>query len=164
MTFSKRIFLRAACLCLLAGIFSATGTTVPPAFGGRVTREARDVPPEVSGLKPDGEVGLVQETKATFYPGRQAGRQGHANAAASNLYPKGSILEVTNLENSRKVTLIVNDDGFFRRQIRFGGKASFKESSYEGPRGVGIDLNPEAARAIGMMQTGIVAVRVVRVR
>ena len=147
---------------LAGGLILATSSQA--SAGGRVTTEARDIPPEHSGLKPDGEVGLTQETKASFYPGRSAGRQGHAAAAASNLFPHGSILEVTNLENHRKVTLIVNDDGFFRKQIRFGRGASLRQSSYEGTRGVGIDLNPEAARAIGIMQTGIARVRVVRIR
>ena len=131
---------------------------------GVVTREARDIPPKASGLRPNGGVGLIQETKASYYHGRRAGRRGHEYAAASNLYPPGSILEVTNLVNGRKVTLIVNDVGFFRKQIRFGKRASLKESSYAGPRGVGIDLNAKAARVLGLIQTGITDVRVVRIR
>ena len=139
-------------------IVSGTNGELAPAG---VTREVRDLPPEVSGRRPDGKVGLVQEAKATFYPGREAGREGYEYAAASNLFPHGSVLRVTNLDNGREVELIVNDDGFFREQTC---RNSLSPACYAGSRGVGIDVNDEAASALGMRRAGIVNARIVRVR
>lgn len=58
--------------------------------------------------------------------------------------PFGAVLEVTNLENGRKVRVKVNDRG------------SFKEGRV-------VDVSREAARQLGMLKRGTVRVRVMRV-
>ena len=71
------------------------------------------------------------------------GRVGHRTAAHRSL-PFGSKLRVTNLANKRSVVVTVNDRGPF-----VGGRI--------------IDLSQGAAQAIGMVQTGVARVHVMRI-
>ncbi|HEY7726682.1 MAG TPA: septal ring lytic transglycosylase RlpA family protein [Anaeromyxobacteraceae bacterium] len=64
---------------------------------------------------------------------------------AHRSHPFGARLEVTNLQNGRKVRVRVNDRGPF-------------------VEGRVVDLSREAARRLGILGRGLVQVRVVRVR
>ncbi|HXW83374.1 MAG TPA: septal ring lytic transglycosylase RlpA family protein [Candidatus Binataceae bacterium] len=61
--------------------------------------------------------------------------------AASSLYPLGSRVMVTNLDNGRSVVVLINDHGPFKK-------------------GRKIDLSHEAARVIGMLGPGTAKVRI----
>jgi len=63
---------------------------------------------------------------------------------AHRSHPFGAWLEVVNLENGRKVRVMVNDRGPFKK-------------------GRVVDLSREAARQLGMIGRGVARVRVVRV-
>ena len=63
---------------------------------------------------------------------------------AHRSHPFGAVLEVTNLENGRKVRVMVNDRGSFKK-------------------GRVVDVSREAARQLGMLKRGTARVRVVRV-
>jgi rare lipoprotein A (peptidoglycan hydrolase) len=106
----------------------------------RVRRESRKIPP----------MGTV---KASWYG---AHFRGHRTAsgerfdpnrmtAASTTLPLGSVVDVTNLENGRSVTVRINDRGPY-------------------VRGRSLDLSHRAARAIGMTKCGVARVKVTPVR
>ena len=80
-----------------------------------------------------------QHVVATYYASGRRTASGQvfdsgAYAAAHRSLPFGSRVTVTNPENGRVVTVVINDRGPFTR-------------------GVTLDLTPGAARAIGMYQT-----------
>jgi len=89
----------------------------------------------------------VQADTATYYSDYYQGRptasgeifSQSAYTAASNAYPLGAYVRVTNLNNGRSVVVRIND--------RHGG-------------GTDIDLSKAAARAIGMIDAGRVAVSI----
>ena len=98
--------------------------------------------------------GLIQKGKASFYSKRFHGKKttsgeryhnDHLTAAHSTL-PMNTLVEVTNLANNQSVVVRIND---------------------RGPHGKGriIDLAYSAAKALGMVKSGIanVAIRVVGV-
>ncbi len=99
-------------------------------------------------------VPTVQEGIASFYgPGFQGKITANGEAfdardltAAHPLYPGGTVVKVTSLENSRSVLVRVNDRGpakWVRRR-----------------KGVIIDLSREAARELGFTRRGHCRVRV----
>ncbi|WP_425108740.1 septal ring lytic transglycosylase RlpA family protein [Bradyrhizobium sp.] len=80
-----------------------------------------------------------QPVVASYYTSGRRTASGRAFAAggltaAHRTLPFGSQVTVTNAENGRSVTVVINDRGPFTR-------------------GVTLDLAPGAARAIGMTQT-----------
>ena len=80
-----------------------------------------------------------QNVVASYYTSGRRTASGQAFAAggltaAHRTLPFGSRVTVTNAENGRSVTVVINDRGPFTR-------------------GVTLDLAPGAARAIGMTQT-----------
>jgi peptidoglycan lytic transglycosylase len=80
-----------------------------------------------------------QHVVATFYASGRRTASGQrfdtsAYAGAHRTLPFGSRVTVTNPENGRSVTVVINDRGPFTR-------------------GVTLDLTPGAARAIGMYRT-----------
>ncbi|MEJ2032593.1 MAG: septal ring lytic transglycosylase RlpA family protein [Deltaproteobacteria bacterium] len=94
--------------------------------------------------EPMDEVGL-----ASYYARKLNGRRTasgerydmHALTAAHRSLEFGSLVEVTNLKNGRKVKVRINDRGPFKR-------------------GRIIDLSYAAAKEIGMLSQGVVKVRV----
>jgi rare lipoprotein A len=72
---------------------------------------------------------------AAYYPGRGAGL-----TAAHKTLPFGTHIRVTNLKTGRSVVVTINDRGPFNR-------------------GRVLDLCTKAARALGMMDSGVVYVR-----
>ena len=69
----------------------------------------------------------------------------YALTAAHRTLPFGSIVQVTDLENGRSVTVRINDRGPFK-----GGRI--------------IDLSYAAAKKLGMIKRGVVPVRITQVR
>ncbi len=65
--------------------------------------------------------------------------------AAHRRLPFGTIIRVTNLENGRSIQVRINDRGPFHR-------------------GRILDLSYEAARRLGMLQTGVAQVRIEVIR
>jgi rare lipoprotein A len=94
-------------------------------------------------------VQTVQEGKASWYgPALQGGKTAsgerfdqHANTAAHRTLPLGTPIEVTNLENGRKTTLIVHD---------------------RGPRKKGrvLDVSKKGAQDLGFVSDGTAPVRI----
>jgi rare lipoprotein A len=70
---------------------------------------------------------------------------GAALTAAHRSLPFGTVVRVTNLENGRRITVVIDDRGPFIR-------------------GRVIDLSVAAARRLGMVRDGVVPVRVKVVR
>lgn len=97
---------------------------------------------------PRAETGL-----ATYYSEEMQGRRtasgqaydGRRLTCAHRSHPFGTWLQVTNLDNGRKVTVMVNDRGPF-------------------VKGRVVDLSREAARLLGAVGRRPLRVRVVRVR
>ena len=89
------------------------------------------------------------EGKASYYARMHHGQRTasgerhdqNALVAAHRSLPFGTRVQVTNLANGRKVTVRINDRGPFRR-------------------GRIIDLSRAAAQQIGMIERGVVAVRI----
>ncbi|WP_421682433.1 septal ring lytic transglycosylase RlpA family protein [Stutzerimonas urumqiensis] len=92
---------------------------------------------------------FTQTGKASFYARRHHGQrtangETHdqtAMVAAHRSLPFGTQVRVTNLDNGKQVTVRINDRGPFRR-------------------GRIIDLSRAAAQALGMIEQGVVRVRV----
>jgi len=93
--------------------------------------------------KPAGTPATPPQVLASWYG---ASHQGHMTAsgekfdrnrltAAHRRYPFGTRLRLTNLRNHRQVEVLVNDRGPYRR-------------------GCGLDLSEEAARRLGMIESG----------
>jgi len=96
---------------------------------------------------PRAESGLASYYGDEFQGRRTASGQpydGRRLTCAHRSHPFGAWLEVTNLDNGRKVRVMVNDRGPF-------------------VKGRVVDLSREAARQLGMIGRGLVRVRVVRV-
>ena len=95
------------------------------------------------------ERGFSQQGKACFYARMHHGQRTasgerhdqNALVAAHRSLPFGTRVQVTNLANGRKVTVRINDRGPFRR-------------------GRIIDLSRAAAQQLGMIERGVVAVRI----
>ncbi len=95
------------------------------------------------------ERGFSQQGKASYYARMHHGQRTasgerhdqNALVAAHRSLPFGTRVQVTNLANGRKVTVRINDRGPFRR-------------------GRIIDLSRAAAQQIGMIERGVVAVRI----
>lgn len=143
-----------------------SGEKDPPPTGGNRTKEAWDIPPEKSGKKPPGKVGDEQDTTASWYdPSKRDSKKypPEARTAASNYYPEGSVLEVTNTKTGQKTEVTVNDTGFFRTSD--GGNAYSTNIKDFGPsRGVGIDLSRGAARDVGLEKPGMGNVIIRRIK
>lgn len=131
---------------------------------GKRTKESWDIPPEKSGKKPPGKVGDEQETTATWYDpaGRSSKYKKGDVTAASNYYPQGSVLEVTNAKTGQKTEVTVNDTGFFRTSK--GNAYSTNINDFGPSRGVGIDLSRQAARNIGLERAGMGPVIIRRIK
>ena len=92
---------------------------------------------------------LVHEGKASYYADYFDGRRTASGerfsqrklTAASRTLPLGSRVLVTNAENGRSVEVVINDRGPY-------------------VKGRVIDLSKKAARALGMIEDGVVDVRV----
>lgn len=97
--------------------------------------------------------GTLQRGKASWYGRRHHGRKTasgerfdmHAMTAAHRKFPFGTRVRVTNLKNGRSVVVRINDRGPFGR-------------------GRIIDVSEAAARALGMIDAGVVACTVERLR
>ncbi|UVO18885.1 septal ring lytic transglycosylase RlpA family protein [Stutzerimonas stutzeri] len=95
------------------------------------------------------ERGFSQQGKASYYARMHHGQRTasgerhdqNALVAAHRSLPFGTRVQVTNLANGRKVTVRINDRGPFRR-------------------GRIIDLSRAAAQQLGMIERGVVAVRI----
>ncbi len=96
---------------------------------------------------------MIQEGKASWYG---AGHQGQktasgerfdsqARTAAHRTLPLGTPIEVTNLENGRKTTLVVNDRGPHKK-------------------GRVLDISQKGAQDLGFVSDGTAAVRIETVR
>ncbi|WP_461141524.1 septal ring lytic transglycosylase RlpA family protein [Spirosoma pomorum] len=95
---------------------------------------------------------LIQKGKASFYSKKFNGRKtaygervdAETLAGAHRSFPKNTLVEVTNLANQRSVIVRINDRGPFSK-------------------GRVIDLTHAAARALGMISSGVanVSLRVV---
>lgn len=105
-----------------------------------------------SGDKNADNDGFTQVGKASWYGPGFHGRQTasgdsfdqNALTAAHRRLPLGSTVTVTNLQNGRSVTVLINDRGPF-------------------VRGRVIDLSRAAARDLGMTKAGVARVRIERV-
>lgn len=91
---------------------------------------------------------IIQQGNASYYANKFVGRRTasgqifrqHRRTAASKTIPLGTKVRVTNLENGRSVKVRINDRGpYIQGRI--------------------IDLTRKAARKIGMLQQGVVPVR-----
>ncbi|HET6924160.1 MAG TPA: septal ring lytic transglycosylase RlpA family protein [Anaeromyxobacteraceae bacterium] len=101
----------------------------------------------VAEAAPRPETGLASHYADEFQGRRTASGQPYDSrrlTCAHRSHPFGAWLEVVNLENGRKVRVMVNDRGPF-------------------VKGRVVDLSREAARQLGMFGRGLVRVRVVRV-
>jgi len=136
-------------LLLLALALSGCAGKKPPPAPPDVDRR----PPGIEKAKPGKEKRWRQEGIASWY-GKKYHRRKTASGERYNMYeltaahrtlPFGTILKVTNLENGRTVKVRINDRGPF-------------------VKGRIIDLSLAAAREIGMVQAGIVRVRIVMVK
>ena len=95
---------------------------------------------------------FVQKGKASHYSDHFQGKKTTSGerfdneelSAAHKTLPLGSKVEVTNLENDKKVTVRINDRGPHKR-------------------GRVIDLSQEAARKVDMLEEGVVPVKVEKV-
>ena len=115
---------RALVAVLLAAAFPVTAEAAPPA-----------------------ETGLASFYGDEFQGRRTASGQPYDKGrltCAHRSHPFGAWLEVTNLENGRKVRVMVNDRGPF-------------------VKGRVVDLSREGARQLGMLKRGTARVKVVRV-
>jgi rare lipoprotein A len=133
---------RAAALVLLAACVHAPPTSPPDR---PPTREDRPAPPP-RVERPDGEVGMASFYGRAFHGRRTASGARydmHALTCAHPTAPFGTRLRVTDLESGRSIVVVVNDRGPFAR-------------------GRVIDLSLEAARRLGMVERGVVRVRVER--
>jgi rare lipoprotein A len=100
---------------------------------------------------------LEQTGYATFVTHRRDGGEsasgeifrGHKMVAAHRTLPFGSVVQVTNLENRRSVTVRVIDRGPYGKNFR---------------KGTIIDLSRAAATRLRMLEDGLVPVRVVILR
>jgi len=101
------------------------------------------------GWRPWGIGDKVQKGHASWYGNEYHGRRTASGeifdendlTAAHRKHPFGTIVEVKNLRNGKRVRVRINDRGPFQR-------------------GRIIDLSKAAARRIGMLQAGVVPVRV----
>ncbi|HYQ81366.1 MAG TPA: septal ring lytic transglycosylase RlpA family protein [Anaeromyxobacteraceae bacterium] len=103
--------------------------------------------PAVAGAAPRAETGLAAYYRDDLRGSRTASGQPYDPTrltCAHRSHPFGAWLEVVNLENGRKVRVMVNDRGPWTR-------------------GRVVDLSREAARQLGMLKRGTARVRVVRV-
>ena len=94
------------------------------------------------------QAGLASWYGPGFYSRRTASGTvytGAALTAAHRSLPFGTVVRVTNLENGRRVTVVIDDRGPF-------------------VRGRVIDLSVTAARRLGMVRDGVVPVRIRVVR
>jgi rare lipoprotein A len=111
------------------------------AFVGRASADVNSQPPP--GKTPSTNTGT-----ASYYAAKYHGRQTangeiydmHRLTAAHRTLPFGTVVKVTNLDNHRSVVVRVNDRGPF-----IDGRV--------------IDLSWEAARTIGMVQSGLAPVK-----
>ena len=92
------------------------------------------------------EIGLASYYADRFHGRKTASGERYdrqALTAAHRRLPFGSVVQVTNLDNGRSVSVRINDRGpFVRDRV--------------------IDLSYAAAKAVGMLRRGVVEVRVVR--
>lgn len=124
-----RAFLRLATILLLSGGLGCAGRPAPA-----------DLP---------APVGHEERGTASWYGTKFHGRftasgeryDMHAMTAAHRTLPFGTIVEVTNLENRRRVRVRINDRGPFKK-------------------GRVIDLSYAAARKLGMVRQGLARVRI----
>ena len=121
--------------CLSAGFLSLAGcSTTPP-------REPRGEIGEPIGV----EYGLASYYGRTMWSTEPtaSGERFHASrmTAAHRRLPFGSMVRVTNLRNGRAVVVRINDRGPFKR-------------------GRIIDVSKAAAKELGMLNAGVVKVRV----
>ena len=104
---------------------------------------SRDQPTDFDGYRTEGQ--------ASYYSSRHHGRRTasgerfdmHALTAAHPSLPFGSRVKVTNLANQRSVVVRINDRGPYAR-------------------GRIIDISRAAAERLGMLKSGVAAVRVER--
>ncbi|AWK86447.1 septal ring lytic transglycosylase RlpA family protein [Azospirillum thermophilum] len=105
--------------------------------------------PALKVERANGEPVIVHQGKASFYGGKFHGRKTasgermnqNKRTAASRVLPLGTKATVTNQENGKSVEVIVNDRGPY-----VGGRV--------------IDLSRKAAHDLGMVEDGVVPVRV----
>ncbi|WP_028240258.1 septal ring lytic transglycosylase RlpA family protein [Stutzerimonas azotifigens] len=134
-----RLSLRSPLIALLAAVLLASCAEVPTPRPG-ADREPAPAPRERH---------FSQEGKASFYARmhhgeRTANGERHdqnALVAAHRSLPFGTQVRVTNLDNGRQVTVRINDRGPYQT-------------------GRIIDLSRAAARKLGMLDDGVVRVRI----
>ena len=110
---------------------------------------AASPPPPVSAAPQDCPAQSVQEGKASWYGPAHKGEKTAsgerfdpaANTAAHPSLPLGTPIEVTNLENGRKTTLVVNDRG-------------------PHTKGRVLDVSQKGAQDLGFVSDGIAPVRI----
>ena len=138
------------------GLFMRTHRLIAPLLalllvGGCADRSSDAPEPEAE--RSERQQSFSQRGKASFYArmhhgGRTANGETHdqnALVAAHRSLPFGTKVRVTNLSNSKQVTVRINDRGPFRR-------------------GRIIDLSRAAAKQLDMLEKGVVTVRIETVK
>lgn len=126
-----------------------TLSLVPACASTRPTR-SQAVTTRPQAVLPDG---FIQEGIASYYGSGHHGRRTasgaifdeHQLTAAHRTLPFGTQVRVTNLDNGRRITLVVTDRGPFKK-------------------GRVIDVSSRAARDLGFLRAGIARVRVEAIR
>ncbi|ACY15017.1 rare lipoprotein A [Haliangium ochraceum DSM 14365] len=132
----------------LLGLSLAYGCVAARDDGARPSPASAATTP-VAGDSSDG-TGEVQRGRASYYGERYHGRKTasgerfdmNAMTAAHRTLPFGTVVEVINLDNGRRVEVRINDRGPFGRRRRI------------------IDVSRAAARALEMLRAGVVPVEV----